>query len=232
MVRRPTLSASWARREGCSASGSPLGDDPQGCRRPPRARRLPRRGMASAEGLGYFVEMVRGDWSAAEVELRRGYDELSAMGDKNYLATVAGWLAHCTYRLGQYDQATAFAEACEGAAARRDRRSGARKGRARDAARTQRRRRRGRGARTHGRRRRPGDRPRRHADRRADEPRRGAAGGRSPCGGRPRRGGRPPSLRAQGGRSCRQPRARPPRRARHRRSRYVGQRPCPVASPE
>ena len=79
---------------------------------------FPGAAMASAEGLGYFVEMVRGDWSAAEVELRRGYDELSAMGDKNYLATVAGWLAHCTYRLGQYDQATAFAEACEGAAAR------------------------------------------------------------------------------------------------------------------
>jgi tetratricopeptide (TPR) repeat protein len=78
---------------------------------------FPGAAMAIAEGLGYFVEMVRGDWDAAEVELRKGYDELSAMGDKNYLATVAGWLAHCTYHLGRYDEAGEFVEACEAASA-------------------------------------------------------------------------------------------------------------------
>ena len=79
---------------------------------------FPGAAMASAEGLGYFVEMTRGDWDAAEYELRRGYDELVAMGDKNYLATAAGWLAHCLYRLGRYDEADGFASICERSAAR------------------------------------------------------------------------------------------------------------------
>ena len=56
---------------------------------------LPGAAMSHGEGLGYFVEMVSGDWLAAEQELRRGFDELAAMGDKNYLAITAGWLAHC-----------------------------------------------------------------------------------------------------------------------------------------
>ena len=192
---------------------------------------FPGAAMASAEGLGYFVEMVRGDWSAAEVELRRGYDELSAMGDKNYLATVAGWLAHCTYRLGQYDQATAFAEACEGAAARTRSPLRCSERGARDAARTQRRRRRGRGARTHavdvalG-----TDRADTQTDALMSLAEVLRVGGR-PAGGRPvvedalRRYEHKEVVPAAN-------RARPPRRARHRRSRYVGRDPAPVASPE
>jgi tetratricopeptide (TPR) repeat protein len=71
-----------------------------------------------SEGLGYFVEMVRGDWLAGERELRQGYEELAAMGDKNYLAITAGWLAHCLYALGRYDEAERFAAVCEGSAAK------------------------------------------------------------------------------------------------------------------
>jgi tetratricopeptide (TPR) repeat protein len=79
---------------------------------------LPGAAMSHGEGLGYFVEMVRGDWPAAEQELRRGYDELAAMGDKNYLAITAGWLAHCLYSLGRYDEAEDFAGVCEKSAAK------------------------------------------------------------------------------------------------------------------
>jgi len=79
---------------------------------------LPGAAMARAEGLGYFVEMVHGDWAAAEVELRHGFDELTSMGDKNYLAIVAGWLAHCLYRLGRLDEADECATVCERSAAK------------------------------------------------------------------------------------------------------------------
>ena len=79
---------------------------------------FPGAAMASAEGLGYFVEMARGDWAAAELEIRKGYDELVAMGDKNYLATCAGWLAHCLYRLGRDDEAEECAAICERSAAK------------------------------------------------------------------------------------------------------------------
>jgi tetratricopeptide (TPR) repeat protein len=79
---------------------------------------LPGAAMSHGEGLGYFIEMVRGDWPAAEQELRRGYDELAAMGDKNYLAITAGWLAHCLYALGRYDEAEDFTRVCESSAAK------------------------------------------------------------------------------------------------------------------
>src|SRR5207247_11015336 len=39
---------------------------------------LPGAAMSRGEGLGHFVEMVRGDWHAAEQELRRAFDELSS----------------------------------------------------------------------------------------------------------------------------------------------------------
>lgn len=79
---------------------------------------LPGAAMSAGEGLGYFIEMVRGDWRAAEQELRRGYEALESMGDKNYLAITAGWLAHCLYAQGRYDEAADFAARCEGAAAK------------------------------------------------------------------------------------------------------------------
>ncbi len=79
---------------------------------------LPGAAMSRGEGLGYFVEMVRGDWPTAEQELRRAFDELASMGDKSYLALTAGWLAHCLYALGRYDEADECAAVSENAAAR------------------------------------------------------------------------------------------------------------------
>ena len=79
---------------------------------------FPGAAMAQAEGLGYFVEMVRGDWEAAEQELREAFDELASMGDKNYLAITAGWLAHCLYHLERFDEADECMSVCERSAAR------------------------------------------------------------------------------------------------------------------
>ena len=79
---------------------------------------LPGAAMSRGEGLGYFVEMVRGDWEAAERELRHGFEELASMGDKNYLAITAGWLAHCLYELGRLDEAADSAAICENSAAK------------------------------------------------------------------------------------------------------------------
>jgi tetratricopeptide (TPR) repeat protein len=79
---------------------------------------LPGAAMSRGEGLGYFVEMVRGDWRAGEQELRQGFEALESMGDKNYLAITAGWLAHCLYAQGRLDEADDFAAVCERSAAR------------------------------------------------------------------------------------------------------------------
>ena len=79
---------------------------------------LPGAAMSRGEGLGYFIEIVRGDWQAAERELRRAYEELSAMGDKSYLSLTAGWLSHCCYHLGRYDEADELATVSEQSAAR------------------------------------------------------------------------------------------------------------------
>jgi tetratricopeptide (TPR) repeat protein len=62
--------------------------------------------------------MVRGDWEAGEHELRKGFDELASMGDKNYLAITSGWLAHCLYELRRLEEADEHASICERAAAR------------------------------------------------------------------------------------------------------------------
>lgn len=79
---------------------------------------LPGAAMSRGEGLGYFVEMVRGDWQAGEHELRQGFETLESMGDKNYLAITAGWLAHCLCAQGRDDEADQFASVCERSAAK------------------------------------------------------------------------------------------------------------------
>jgi len=78
---------------------------------------LPGAAMGLAEGIGHFVEMLRGNWAAAEHELRSAYDALEELGDRNYLSTVAGWLAHCLYALDRPEEAETFAQTCKDAAA-------------------------------------------------------------------------------------------------------------------
>ena len=81
-----------------------------------RARELSTRGRALLEELGlevegalvdveaWRIEMLAGDRIAAERELRRAYDALSAVGEKFILSTVAGLMAQTHYELGQFDE--------------------------------------------------------------------------------------------------------------------------------
>jgi class 3 adenylate cyclase/tetratricopeptide (TPR) repeat protein len=57
------------------------------------------------------VEMLAGDAAAAEIELRRDYETLDRLGDRNYISTIAAFLAEALYRQGRYDESatlTAF----------------------------------------------------------------------------------------------------------------------------
>lgn len=55
------------------------------------------------------IEMLAGDPAAAEAELRRDYQTLDAMGERNFITTTAAYLAHALYRLGRFDDAASFA---------------------------------------------------------------------------------------------------------------------------
>lgn len=55
------------------------------------------------------VEMLAGDPAAAEAELRRDYQTLDRLGDRNYISTVAGYLAEALYRQRRYDESGSFA---------------------------------------------------------------------------------------------------------------------------
>ena len=55
------------------------------------------------------IEMLAGDPAAAEVELRRDYETLDRLGDRNYISTIAAYLAEALYRQGRYDESGTFA---------------------------------------------------------------------------------------------------------------------------
>lgn len=60
------------------------------------------------------VELLAGDAVAAEAELRKDYAELDAMGERNYISSIAGLLAEALYRQGRIAEAAeqaAFSEA-------------------------------------------------------------------------------------------------------------------------
>ena len=81
------------------------------------ARALLGRGRAMLEDLGldiegalvaieaWRVEMLADDPVAAERELRRAYDSLSAVGEKFILSTAAGLLGQMQYAFGRVDEA-------------------------------------------------------------------------------------------------------------------------------
>src|SRR5438270_12703106 len=54
------------------------------------------------------IEMLAGDPAAAEVELRRDYETLDRLGDRNYISTIAAYLAEALYRRGRYDESRTF----------------------------------------------------------------------------------------------------------------------------
>jgi hypothetical protein len=58
------------------------------------------------------VEMFAGDLEAAERELRKDYQTLEQMGERNYISTTAGVLAEVLYRKGCYRESAEFAAIC------------------------------------------------------------------------------------------------------------------------
>jgi predicted ATPase/class 3 adenylate cyclase len=98
----------------------------------PHARRLYRRSQAITEEFGARlalaaislfsgkVETLAGDHAAAELELRRGYEMLSEMGEKSLLSTVAAQLAEAVYQQGRGDEAESLTTISEQAATRDD----------------------------------------------------------------------------------------------------------------
>jgi len=66
------------------------------------------------------IETAAGDLPAAENELRRDYEALDAMGERNYISTTAASLAEVLYRQGRYDESLEFTEICEKIAASDD----------------------------------------------------------------------------------------------------------------
>ena len=87
----------------------------------PAAREGCRRSRDTLVELGWFfdaalvsldsgpIEMLAGDPVAAEAELRRDYDALEEMGERNYISTVAARLAEAVYRQDRIEDADALA---------------------------------------------------------------------------------------------------------------------------
>ena len=63
------------------------------------------------------IELMAGDPGAAEAELRRDYETLDRMGERNYISTTAAYLAEALYQLDRDDEASEFATFSETVAA-------------------------------------------------------------------------------------------------------------------
>ena len=95
-------------------------------------RRLNKQAREIWEELGYhffsagtqtaagIIELLAENPAAAEVELRRGYEELEAMGEKAVLSTISALLAEAIYAQGRYEEAEPFTYISEAAAATDD----------------------------------------------------------------------------------------------------------------
>ncbi|HEY2437335.1 MAG TPA: hypothetical protein VGH93_09140, partial [Solirubrobacteraceae bacterium] len=66
------------------------------------------------------VEMLVGDLGAAERELRKDYQTLEQMGERNYISTTAGMLAEVLYRQGRYEESGELAAVCRRLASAED----------------------------------------------------------------------------------------------------------------
>jgi class 3 adenylate cyclase/tetratricopeptide (TPR) repeat protein/GTPase SAR1 family protein len=97
-----------------------------------RARDLYRKSRAILEEYGWNfhaaltsitsgqVEMLAGDPVAAEAELRRDFEKLEQMGERDYLPTIAAYLSESLYQQGRFDDALEFTRICEEHAAADD----------------------------------------------------------------------------------------------------------------
>ena len=63
------------------------------------------------------VEMLAGDPVGAEVELRRDYEALERLGDRNFISTVSAHLAEALYQQDKYEESNRFATFSAGIAA-------------------------------------------------------------------------------------------------------------------
>jgi class 3 adenylate cyclase/tetratricopeptide (TPR) repeat protein len=64
----------------------------------------------AANALAYGeIELLAGDYEAAERELRAGATALERMGERGYLSSVSAYLAETVYRLGRLDEAEELA---------------------------------------------------------------------------------------------------------------------------
>jgi predicted ATPase/class 3 adenylate cyclase len=68
----------------------------------------------------YFVEMLAGNPEEAANRLHESYTTLESMGERGFLSTIAGFLAHALCAQGEYDEAERFSRASEAAAATDD----------------------------------------------------------------------------------------------------------------
>jgi class 3 adenylate cyclase/tetratricopeptide (TPR) repeat protein len=96
------------------------------------ARELYRRSRAGLEELGWKfhaaltsihsapVELLAGDPIGAESELRRDYDALEAMRERNYISTTAGFLAEALYQQGRFEEAESLVQISKEIAAPND----------------------------------------------------------------------------------------------------------------
>ena len=81
---------------------------------------LVKRAMDIAEGLGWYVEGMRGEWQRAAGELRRGFELLQSVGAAAFAATVNAYEAHAAYALGHDSEAEELAKRSAAAAAEDD----------------------------------------------------------------------------------------------------------------
>jgi tetratricopeptide (TPR) repeat protein len=88
-------------------------------------RETARRAVAILEDLGLSllapsvhevlgeVEMLAGDFTAAEAAFRRAYETLEGMGERGWLSTVGAELARAIYAQGRYEEAERYANLSE-----------------------------------------------------------------------------------------------------------------------
>lgn len=68
----------------------------------------------------FYVEMLAGNPQGASTVLRASYDALEEMGERGFLSTIAGFLAHALYAQGEDEEADLFSRRSEAAAASDD----------------------------------------------------------------------------------------------------------------
>jgi class 3 adenylate cyclase/tetratricopeptide (TPR) repeat protein len=70
--------------------------------------------------LAGWIELLAGDPSAADRELRWGYDKLTKIGELSWLSTLAAILAEAVHAQGRHDEAAQLASASEDSAGSQD----------------------------------------------------------------------------------------------------------------